>query len=322
MKRNYLSVFSASLLTLALAGVAPAQAQFPTKPITIVPMSSGFPATTTRMLVAEMSTMINQSIIVDPKPGASGMLASQYVAKQAPDGYTILIGTNSTHAANQSLFKSVPYDSNKDFAPISGVSQGMLLVTVNAQRVAAKTVAELTALAKSQPGKLNYGWGASSPRASMELYKQITGVNIVDVPYKSNPQATTDLVAGRIDIMISDFVTLTPHVQSGKLRALAVSGTQRSSKFPDLPTMQEAGVSGYGLTFWLAAYAPAGTPPEVVNRLNKLFVDSLKRPKVVAFLDNVGSFAFPTTPDELKKFQISEQEKWRKIIVTAGIKPQ
>jgi tripartite-type tricarboxylate transporter receptor subunit TctC len=309
---------------LLLAGLsAAAQAQsFPNKPLRIIPMGTGFPENTTRMIAAEIQEMIKQSIIVEPKAGANGILAAEYVAKQPADGYTILVGTNSTHAANQSLYKKLPYDYVKDFVPISGVSQGYLLAAVNAANVPAKTVGEFTAMAKKNPGKLTFGWGGSSPRAAAELYKLQSGINLQSVPYKSNPQATIDLVGGRLDIMISDFSTLLPHVKSGALRALAVSGKTRLASMPDLPTMQEAGVPDYDMTFWLAAYAPANTPKDVVQRLNELFVAALKRPKVVEYLTNTGSVPFPMSSDELMKFQVAEYGKWKKIIVAAGIEPE
>ena len=311
-------------LALALCGLtqaASAQA-FPNKPLRIIPMGVGFPENTTRVIAAELQDIIKQPIIVEPKAGANGILASEYVAKQPGDGYTILVGTNSTHAANQSLYKSLPYDYVKDFAPLSGISQGYLLAVVNAKNIPAKTIGELTAMARKDPGKLTFGWGGSSPRAGAELYKLLAGINLQSVPYKTNPQATIDLVGGRLDFMISDFSTLMPHVQSGALRALAVSGKTRLASMPDMPTMAEAGVANYDMTFWLAAYAPASTPREVVNRWNEWLVTALKRPKVGEYLARTGSVAFPTTPEELGKYQVSEYDKWKRIIVAAGIQPE
>jgi len=319
--RSLAMVLGTALAVLGAAGAALAQG-FPNKPLRIIPMGVGFPENTTRVVVAEIQDSLKQTIIVEAKAGANGILAADYVAKQPADGYTILIGTNSTHAANQSLYKSLPYDYVKDFAPITGVSNAQLLAVVNAKNVPAKSIAELTALAKKDPGKLTFGWGGSSPRAAVELYKLQAGVNLQSVPYKTNPQATIDLVGGRIDLMISDFSTLMPHVRSGALRALAVSGKARLPSLPDMPTMQEAGVPDYDMTFWLAAYAPANTPRDVVQRLNELFVTALKRPKVVEYLANAGGVPFPTTPDELMKFQVAEYAKWRKIITAAGIQPE
>ncbi|MGE0797558.1 MAG: Bug family tripartite tricarboxylate transporter substrate binding protein [Lautropia sp.] len=314
-----LALFAASLTA---AGGALAQSGFPVKSLRIIPMGTGFPENTTRMLAAEIAEMTGQSVVVEAKPGANGILASEYVAKQPADGYTILIGTNSTHAANQSLYKKLPYDFINDFAPISGVSQGLLLAAVNPARMSVRSIAELTTLAKKEPGKLTFGWGGSSPRAAAELYKQIAGVKLVDVPYKTNPQAISDLLGGQIDLIFADLAIISQHLKAGTLRPLAVTGVQRASSFPDVPTMQEAGVPGYDLTFWLAAYVPAGTPKDIVNRLNELFVAALGRPKMVEYLTNVGSVPFPTTPDQLMKFQQDESVKWKRIIEFAGMAPQ
>ncbi len=304
-------------LMLATTGAAFAQA-YPNKPQRLIAMGVGFPETTARVLGNEISEMTKQAVIVEPRPGANGILAAEYVAKSPPDGYTILIGTNSTHAANQSLYKTLPYDYVKDFVPVSGVSQGVIMAVVNSQS-SVKSVAELTALAKKEPGKLTFGHGSSSSQAAVEYYKLLTGVSLTNVPYKTVPQATTDLVAGRVDFMMVNLGVALPHVKSGKLRALAVSGKQRWPSMPDVPTMHEAGVANYEWSFWLGAWAPAGTPRDIVTRANQLVVAALDKPKVKDYLLNSGSIPFPTTSDELMKYQVSEYEKWRKVILAAGI---
>ena len=197
----------------------------------------------------------------------------------------------------------------------------MLLVAVH-PTLPARSIAELTALAKREPGKLTFGWGSSVNRMAPELYKLTAGVNITDIPYKTNPLAATDLLGGRISLMMGDLGLLVPHAKSGAIRPLAVTGIQRSPQIPDVPTMQEAGVPDYGMTFWLAAYLPAGTPRDIVSRINSLFVAALDRPKVKEYLEKAGQFPFPTTSDELMRFQISEHDKWRKIIQAAGIQPE
>jgi tripartite-type tricarboxylate transporter receptor subunit TctC len=312
-----IALLAAPSLMLAHAGAALAQA-YPVKPQRLIAMGVGFPETTARAIGNEIAEMTKQAVIVEPKPGANGILAAEYVAKSTPDGYTILIGTNSTHAANQSLYKSLPYDYVKDFVPISGVSQGVIMAVVNSQSPV-KTVAELTALARKEPGKLTFGHGSSSSQAAVEYYKLLTGVNLTNVPYKTVPQATTDLVAGRVDFMMVNLGVALPHVKAGKLRALAVSGKQRWPSMPDVPTMHEAGVANYEWSFWLGAWAPAGTPRDVVTRANQLVVAALDRPRVKDYLLNSGSIPFPTTSEELMKFQMSEYEKWRRVIVAAGI---
>jgi len=220
------------------------------------------------------------------------------------------------------MYKKLPYDHVKDFQPISGVSQGILLAAVNPQKVPVRSIAELTALARKEPGKLSYGWGGTAPRAAAELYNLSAGIKIEGVPYKTNPQVVIDLVGGRLDLFIGDLSVLMPQIKSGALRPLAVSSNSRWASLPDVPMMKEAGVPDYDLTFWLAAYAPAGTPRDVVQRLNEYFVAALQRPKVLEYLTNVGSTPFPTSPDELMKFQIAETAKWKKIVVAAGIQPE
>jgi tripartite-type tricarboxylate transporter receptor subunit TctC len=300
------------------AGAAFAQAPFPAKPLRFVAMSTGFPENTARALANEITLMAKQNIVIDPRPGANGILAAEHVARAAPDGYTLLVGTNSTHAANPSLYKKLPYDYVKDFAPVSGISLGMSALVVN-PHVPAKTVAELTALARKSPGKLTFGHGSSVSLTAIEYYKLLTGVNIVAVPYKTVPQGITDLIAGRIDIMAANLGAAVPQVQAKRLRALAVTGATRWPLLPDTPTLHEAGVANYDWTFWNAAWLPANTPPEIVARMSEWINAALERPRVKEYLFNAGSTAFGTTPDGLMKFQIAEHDKWRKVILAAKI---
>lgn len=298
-----------------------AQEAYPSKPIHLVVCCNGTPEAMARMIANDISERSKITFVVEPKPGANGMLAATHVAKQPADGYTIFLGTNSTHAANQSLYKKLPYDFVTDFQPITGILQGYLMATVNPS-VPAKNIEELTALAKARPDKINFGYGSSSVRAAAELYKQLTGIRMTGVPYKTNPQAAMDLVGGRLDLVIADTVTLTPLVESGKLRALAVTGPKRLPTLPQLPTMAEAGVPGYSLTYWLAMWAPAGTPAPIVKRLNEEITASLKSPRVREFIAKAGGEPFPTSPDELMKFQLAEKDKWAGIVSGAGIQPE
>jgi tripartite-type tricarboxylate transporter receptor subunit TctC len=305
---------------LHAAGTA-AQAVYPAKPLHFVVMGTGFPENTARVVANELFELSGQRVVVDPKPGANGILAAEYVAKAPADGYTLLIGTNSTHAANQSLYRKLPYDYVNDFAPVSGIAQGMVLMAVHPQ-VPATTVAALTALARASPDRLTYGSASSVSLAAVELYKLAAGIRLRNVPYKTVPAASTDLIAGRIDLMMANLNVLMPHVASGRLRALAISSAQRWPALASVPTMQEAGVASYEWTFWNAAWMPAGTPPEAVARANELMRAALARTRVKEFLLGAGSVAFPTTPGELMKFQIAEHDKWRKVIVAAGIQPE
>ncbi len=311
-----------ALIALAASGAAYAQGDaFPSKPVRLVVCCTGFPEAVARVIAEQVAEATKYQFVVDPKPGANGILAAEYVAKAAPDGYTVLIGTNSTHAANQTLYKQLNYDYVKDFVPVTALSQGALMLAVNPS-LPANSVAELTALAKKDPGKLTYGYASSSTRAAMEQYKQMAGIVIQDIPYKTLPQATTDLLGGRLDLMIGDMVSLPPQVQSGKLRALAVTGPRRMAAFPNVPTMAEAGVTGYVLTFWLGAWAPAGTPAPIVQKLNEMIVAALRSPRVTEFLVKAGSEPYPTTSEELMTFQVAEQKKWNKILTTAGVQPE
>lgn len=281
-------------------------------------MSTGFPENTARALGNEITAMAKQNIVVDPRPGANGILAAEHVSRSAPDGYTLLVGTNSTHAANPSLYKKLPYDYVKDFAPVSGISLGMSALVVN-PHVPAKTVRELTALARKSPGKLTFGHGSSVSLTAIEYYKLLTGINIVAVPYKTVPQSVTDLIAGRIDVMAANLGAAVPQVQAKRLRAIAVTGATRWPLLPDTPTMHEGGIENFEWTFWNAAWLPANTPPEIVTRVSEWINAALERPRVKDYLLNAGSTAFGTTPEGLMKFQIAEHDKWRKVIVAAKI---
>ena len=317
--------FAAAAGVLLVAHPAYSQATGPlpgqSRPLRLIAMSTGFPENAARILGAEFAEMGRPRIVVEPKPGANGILAAEYVARSAPDGHTILIGTNSTHAANQTLYEKLPYDYVGDFVPVSGIAKGMVLLVTHPQ-VPARTVRELTALAKKQPDGLTFASGSSVSLAAVELYKMMAGIKLRNIPYKTVPQGATDLIAGRVDLMIANLVVVLPHVKTERLRALAISSSQRWPALPDVPTMHEAGVSGYEWTFWNAAWLPAGTPKDVVAKTNELFVNALARPRVKDYFINSGSIPYPTSSEELMKFQIAEQDKWRRVIQAAGIKPE
>jgi len=315
------SLLAAGLL---LAGTGAAQAQaWPAKPITfVVPFAAGSATDQlARALGQSVTVDTKQAVVVDNKAGASGMLAAQSVARAAPDGYTVLITTNTTHAANEHLYKKLPYDPVKDFVPVTGLGKGGQVMVVNAGSPY-KTVAELLAAAKQHPGKLSFGSGSSSSRVAGELFKQMAHVDLLHVPYKSNPLAITDLLGGQIDLMITDTSTGVPQVKSGKLRALGISTAQRSPLLPEVPTIDEAGVKGYDMGYWFAAYVPAGTPAPVVQRLRELLVAGTASAAAKAFFESSGSVAFTTTPEGLAAFQAAETQKWGRVIKAAGIDPE
>lgn len=321
-RRQALSAAVALAASLGLAGTALAQA-YPAKAITfVVPFAAGSATDQlARAIGQSITTDTKQPVVIDNKAGASGMIAAQAVAKAPADGYTVLITTNTTHAANEHLYKKLSYDPVKDFAPISGLGKGGQVMVVNAASPY-KSVADVVAAAKKTPGKLSFGSGSSSSRMAGEMLKQLAGVDILHVPYKSNPLAITDLLGGQIDMMITDTSTGVPQVKAGKLRALGYSTQKRSSQLPDVPTIDEAGVKGYDMGYWFAAYTPAGTPPAVVARLNELMAAATKSAAAKSFYDTAGSEAWTTTPDELAKFQAAETVKWGKVIKAAGIEAE
>ncbi|MDR0226002.1 MAG: tripartite tricarboxylate transporter substrate binding protein [Burkholderiaceae bacterium] len=316
-----------ALAACALAGVAapaPALAQdFPSKPVTfVVPFAAGSATDQlARALGQAVTTATRQAVVVENKGGASGMIAAQQVARSAPDGYTVLITTNTTHAANQHLYKKLPYDAVKDFAPLAGLGKGGQVLVVRAD-APYKNVGELLATARKQPGKLSFGSGSSSSRVAGEMLKQLAGVDLMHVPYKSNPLAITDLLGGQIDLMITDTSTGVPQIKSGKLRALGYSTTKRSPQLPEVPTLEEAGVKGYDMGYWFAAYAPAGTPEAVVARLNRLLSDAVHSAGAKSFFEMSGSEGWIASPQELAAFQAAETQKWGQVIKAAGIQPE
>ena len=316
-RRRRVLVSAAAAAVLGLSAAASAQAQvpaYPSKPITfVVPFAAGSATDQlARALGQSISSDTRQPVVVDNRGGASGMIAAQFVAKAQPDGYTVLITTNTTQAANEHLYKKPGYDAVKDFAPVTGLGKGGQVLVVNAGSPY-RSVADLLAAAKKQPGKLSFGSGSSSSRVAGEM---------LHVPYKSNPLAITDLLGGQIDLMITDTSTGVPQIKAGKLRALGYSTPRRSSQLPDVPTLDEAGVKGYDMGYWFAAYVPAGTPAPVVARLNELLTHATRSAPAKAFYDMAGSEAWTTTPDELAPFQAAETRKWGQVIRAAGIEPE
>ena len=315
-------LLAATLLGAVLPGAALAQA-YPSKAITfVVPFAAGSATDQlARALGQSITEQTKQPVVVENKAGASGMMAAQAAARAAADGHTVLITTNTTHAANEHLYKKLPYDPVKDFLPVTGLGKGGQVLVVNVASPY-KTVGELVAAAKKAPGKLSFGSGSSSSRVAGEMFKQLSGTDILHVPYKSNPMGITDLLGGQIDLMITDTSTGVPQVKGGKLRALGYSTQKRSSQLPDVPTIDEAGVKGYDMGYWFAAYVPAGTPAPVVAKLNELLQAGVRSAAAKAFFDTAGSEPWTTTPDELAKFQAAETQKWGKVIKAAGIDPE
>jgi tripartite-type tricarboxylate transporter receptor subunit TctC len=323
MRFTKLPYFAIPAVCLLISAGASA-AGFPEKPIHfVVPFAAG---TATDQLARALGQAValetKQAVIVDNKPGGNGFIGANEVARAAPDGYTILIATNTTHAAAEHLYKSVPYDPVKSFAPVTALGKGGQIMVVNASSPV-KSVSDFIALAKKEPGKISFGSGSSSSRVAGELFQQLAHVELLHVPYKSNTYAITDLLGGQIQMMITDTATGLPHIKSGKLRALGYSGSSRSPLVPEVPTIAEAGVKGYDVGYWFAAYAPAKTPAPVVARLNELLSRAARSPAANSgFYAMSGTTIFLTSPEELSTFQQAESKKWGEIIRKAGIEKE
>jgi hypothetical protein len=301
-----------------------AHAQYPDKPIRmIVPFAAGSATDLlARSLAAEMAPDLKVPAVVENKPGANGMLAAQAAAQAAPDGYTVFITTNTTQAANPSLFKTLTYDPVKDFAPITGLNRGGAQVMLVSPQLPAKNLAEFIALAKSSPKPLTFGHGSSTARVAAELLQQMANVRMQQIPYQSNVFAITDLMGGQIDMTITDLATGLPQVKAGKLRPIGVSSLTRTSLAPDIPTIDEAGLKGYELAFWSAAYAPARTPPAMIDKLHDLIAKASRGAAMQNYYQVTGSQMFISTPEELARFQDAEAQKWARIIKGAGMAPE
>ena len=296
---------------------------YPTKPITVVvPFAPGSATDQiARVVGQQLAADLKGTVVVDNKPGASGIIAAQTVMNAPADGHTIFMTTNTTHAANEHLFKQLPYDPVKDFTPVALLRKTYQALFVRPSLPVTK-VSDLVALAKKQPGKLTFGSGSSSSQLAGELFKQIGEVDILHVPYKSNPQVMTGVMGGEIDLAILDTGTGMPLASGGKVRAVAVTSKQRLERFPDLPTIDESGLKGYEMSSWTAVYLPRNAPRALVLRLNELLIKAMHTPAATQMLTVSGTVLTTSTPEGLAKFQAEESAKWGRIIRFAGIKPE
>ena len=298
--------------------------QWPTRPVRfVVPFAAG--GTTdilARVVAAKISEEFGQQFVVENKPGAGGNIAADFVAKAEPDGYTFVVGTPGTHAINQFVFKNMPYDQIKDIAPVIIIARVPNLCSVT-NSLPVKSVAELIAYAKSKPGELFYGTPGlgSTAHVSTELFKSMTGVEMTHVPYKGSAPALTDLIAGRVHLMIDNLPAAQSFAESGAIRPLAVSSATRWPGLPDLPTIAEAGVPGYEASSWFTLGAPAKTPKQIIEKLNASVDKFLKTEDGIARLRKLGAEPAGGSPADMQAYVLAETEKWGKVAKFAGIKP-
>ena len=314
-------VLISGLLTLSLTAHAQS---FPTKPIhVIVPFAAGSATDQIgRAFAAKMGEELEQPLIVDNKVGVNGMLGADYVAKSAADGYTLLFGTNSTNAALKSLMKKLPYDQDTAFAPVAFMGSVPLIVAVN-NDMPTKTLKEFIALAKAKPDFVTFASASTSQLVSSAMLAGMTGVEMTSVPYKSGPNAMTDLIGGQVMMFTADFAVMLPQVKAGKIRGLAVTSTQRSKAIPDLPSVNEAlGIKGYELIAYFASFAPAGTPKDVIMKLNHASNTAASSKEILDKFADIGFDTEPGTPDALMQRSKLETAKWAKAIRDAKIEPQ
>ena len=313
------------VVALALAAFAfGANAQgYPTKPVRITnPFAPGGATDQLARLMAQKLTELwGQSVVVENRPGASGAIGLEAVAKSAPDGYTLAIATQTTHAANPALFAKLPYDPVRDFAPLTLAGSTPLALMVQPS-LGVTDLSGLIAYLRANPGKLTYasGGNGTSQHLTMELLKTMTGTFVVHIPYKGAGPALADFLGGQTNIMFDNLPTAMPHVKSGKVRAIAVSTAKRSALAPDLPTMAESGLAGFDLATWFAFFAPAATPKEITAKIAADMQRVLAQPDVRERLLAVGVDVVGSTPEELARFQRAEMAKWAKIVKESGAK--
>ena len=296
---------------------------YPSKPITIiVPFGAGSATDTiTRVVGQQLSVALKQSVVVENRPGANGAIAALYVARAEADGATLFMSTNSPHSAVPFLMKNPPYDPVRDFTPITRMGSYTLMLVLHLS-VPANSVRELIEHAKKNPGKLSYASGNTSGVVAGATLAHWAEIDLLHVPYKSAPPAITDVLAGRVSMMFNDFTTSLSHIQAKTLRPLASTRLKRSALFPELPTMDEAGVTGFDMDSWAGIFAPAKTPPEVIARLNSELRKIIDSDEVKSKLRNAGFEAFSSSSQELDDFVRVQLAKWGKMVKDAGIQPE
>ena len=313
------------LLLLAAGSTLAATQPYPTRSIRlVVPFAAGGGTDIVARTVGQkLGEQLGQQVVVDNRAGAAGVIGTELAAKSAADGYTLLMGSNGPLAINPGLHSKLPYDPLRDFAPVALVTKMPFLMVVH-PALPVKSVRKLIALAKSRPGQLNYAspGSGSTTHLATELFKAMAGLNIVHVPYKGVAPASTDLISGQVQLLSGDLSTLMPHVRSGKMKALAVTSAKRSTLVPDLPTVSESGVPGYEVSGWFGVLAPAGTPREIVVRLNAEIVKGLGSGDVRERLAALGGEVAGGTPEQFADHLRGEIAKWGKLITAIGLKAE
>jgi tripartite-type tricarboxylate transporter receptor subunit TctC len=311
------------LLLLALLAFPAFGQTYPAKAVrVIVPYPPGGGNDTLgRLFAAKLTDRLGQAFLVENRPGAGTMIGTEAAAKSPPDGYTILLSSIATHALSPNLYSRVPYDPVKDFAPITLLGIAPTVLVIHSE-LPAKSLAELIAAAKAKPGSLAYASGGNGtpPHINAEVFKSVAGVDLLHVAYKGGGPALTDLIAGRVHVMLDTAASAMPHVRTGKLRALALSAPRRSVEYPDLPTFAEAGLPAYDTNAWYSMHAPAGTPAEVVRRLHGELVAILKEPDILARFKQLSTEPVGSSPQEFAAFVKAELDKYARVIKAAGIK--
>ena len=321
--RNKISqlLIAVSALSMLLCWVAPVSAQtYPSRPVRIIiPLSSGGTTDVPGRIVAQrLSESLGQQFFVENRPGAGGIIGADAVAKAKPDGYTLLL-TATPHVITPGLYKSIPYNAVTDFAPVTRIASGPYVMVVHPS-LGVNSIRELVALAKAQPGKIDF---ASSGNGSAQhlvgaLFASMAGVNINHVPYKGSGPATADMISGIVKLGFPGTPIAIPHIKAGRLKALGVTTSRRSAQLPDVPTIAEAGVPGYEAIVWVGLLAPLATPREIIHRLNSEIVKMLRLPEVEQLLQASGVDPTPTTPEEFGAYVKSEFDKWQKVVKESG----
>lgn len=312
-----------ALLALAAltAGLGAARAEaYPQRPVTlIVPFPAGSATDAVARKVGEgLQKQLGQGFVVENKAGADGIIAARQVAGAAPDGYTLLITTNTTHSANPSIYRQLPYDPKKDFAAIGGIIRIPFMVAVRPDFTANDFAGFVKAAKAAQP-PLSYGSGNTGSRASGELLKARLGFDMVHVPYRGSPQALLDLIGSRIDVFFPDPASALGMLREKKFKVLAVTGPKRIATLPDIPTVMELGIPDFNIVAWVAAFAPAGTPQPIVQRLNTALNTLLRDPDMVGFVNQIGSEILATSPAELAAFVDEDAKRWVDLVELAKI---